>query len=138
LARRKNFRLGGPTSCFCNDARRDTSEATLYKTKRGSYSVPVPYSYFGAFPKNSTTIAYQALLAQNLFLYPDNGPVFAVSPETGRALCISHYLVSEMNAQKLSQTFTELSTQALRWRETYFLEEELLPVEWHLAKLKRR
>ncbi|MEJ2418228.1 MAG: CesT family type III secretion system chaperone, partial [Exilibacterium sp.] len=64
------------------------------------------YSDFGAFPKNSTTIAYQALLAQNLFLYPDNGPVFAVSPETGRALCISHYLVSEMNAQKLSQTFT--------------------------------
>ncbi|MEJ2445891.1 MAG: hypothetical protein P8Y42_20990, partial [Exilibacterium sp.] len=39
----KNFRLGGPTSSFCNDARRDASEATLYKTKRGSYSVPVPY-----------------------------------------------------------------------------------------------
>ncbi|MDB5765074.1 MAG: hypothetical protein JWQ21_4069 [Herminiimonas sp.] len=80
------------------------------------------YCDFGAAAIGREAEVYRALLETNLLLYPVNGPMYTVSPETGRVVFVNRYWLEHLNPQGLGNILAHLSDKAKNWREDQFLE----------------
>jgi hypothetical protein len=76
---------------------------------------------FGEIPVTRQTDIYQALLEANLDLYDGGGPLFSVSPRSGRALFSHSYLMDELTAAQLHGALIALAESGRDWRATHFL-----------------
>ncbi|MGZ5799833.1 MAG: CesT family type III secretion system chaperone [Burkholderiaceae bacterium] len=75
------------------------------------------YCDFGDPPKGREIEAYQTLLKQNLFFYKDRGPVFTISPDTGRILLAQAERPDETTPHALLYKLDVLSARAQSWRK---------------------
>ena len=71
-------------------------------------------------PAESEIDGYRALLTKNLFLYSRDGPVFALSPDTGRVVLAQHLPLDGLSATALADKLILLAStiHALR-KEMY-------------------
>ncbi|RJG07546.1 molecular chaperone Tir [Noviherbaspirillum cavernae] len=82
------------------------------------------YCDFGDPPVGRERDVYRALLKKNLFLYKGDGPVFAISPDTGRIMLARHERLDALTPDILSSILTTLSSQANAWRKEPLSSEE--------------
>ena len=71
-------------------------------------------------PVESGIDGYRALLTKNLFLYSRDGPVFALSPDTGRVVLVQYMKLDDLSAVALADKLILLAStvHALR-KEMY-------------------
>lgn len=82
------------------------------------------YCDFGDPPIGRDSDVYRALLKQNLFFYKGSGPVFAISPDTGRVMLAQYERMDEITPDALLHRLSELSIQAQSWRKDPFILPE--------------
>ena len=82
------------------------------------------YCDFGDPPMGRDSDVYRVLLKQNLFFYKGSGPVFAISPDTGRILLAQYERLDEMTSNALLHRLSQLSIQAQSWRKDPFLLDD--------------
>lgn len=63
---------------------------------------------------------YRALLTRNLFLYSRDGPVFALSPDTGRVVLAQHMKLEELSAPALADKLISLASTVHELRKELF------------------
>lgn len=80
--------------------------------------VLIIYCECGEPPLGQDNETYRLLLKKNLFFYQGrNGPVFAISPDTGKVVLVQYELLDSMTAEALSNKLILLSAKARSWRE---------------------
>ncbi|HEX6705246.1 MAG TPA: CesT family type III secretion system chaperone [Albitalea sp.] len=85
------------------------------------------YGDFGDLPTGKEQAALRALLEANLYLYTGNGPVFAMSTDTGRVVSAQHQRLVDIKAADLRSALVKLADQAKLWRQHHFLGDSRKP-----------
>ncbi|ALU89651.1 hypothetical protein Hrubri_2466 [Herbaspirillum rubrisubalbicans M1] len=80
------------------------------------------YCDFGAVEVGREAQAYRALLETNLLMYAGNGPMYTLSPATGRIVFANRYRLSGMDAVTLRSILAHLAAKAMDWRKDQFLD----------------
>ena len=75
------------------------------------------YCDFGEPPAGRERDAYRAVLKKNLFLHSGSGPVFTISPDTGRIVLAQHEQLTETTPGSLTERLIALSEEAKIWRK---------------------
>ncbi|WP_334190564.1 CesT family type III secretion system chaperone [Noviherbaspirillum sp.] len=66
---------------------------------------------------------YRALMETNLLLYMLNGPLFSISPDTGRVLFVNRCWLQQLTPVKLRDLLVQFATQAKDWRTHQLLDK---------------
>lgn len=82
------------------------------------------YCDFGDPPAGRDSETYKAVLAKNLFLYTGNGPVYTISPDTGRIVLAQHQRLDSITPGELAEKLTMLAAQSQAWRKDPCFSEE--------------
>lgn len=80
------------------------------------------YCDFGAVEAGREAEAYRALLETNLLMYAANGPMYTLSPATGRVVFANHYPLAGMEPKMLRTILAHLAAKAMDWRKDQFLD----------------
>ncbi|MBP1313275.1 CesT family type III secretion system chaperone [Herbaspirillum huttiense F1] len=80
------------------------------------------YCDFGAVEAGREAQAYRALLETNLLMYAGNGPIYTLSPATGRVVFANRYRLGGMDAAMLRSILAHLAAKAMDWRKDQFLD----------------
>lgn len=80
------------------------------------------YCDFGAVEAGREAEAYRALLETNLLMYAANGPMYTLSPATGRVVFTNHYPLAGMEPKTLRSILAHLAAKAMDWRKDQFLD----------------
>ena len=75
---------------------------------------------YGEVPEGREKDVYRALLETNLFVYPGDAAVFSLSPESGRVICATRFLLDPLRAEELRDVMVSLSRKAREWRVHFF------------------
>ena len=78
---------------------------------------------------NAEAQAYRALLETNLLMYAGNGPIYTLSPATGRVVFANRYRLGGMDAVMLRSILAHLAAKAMDWRKDQLLDPP--PVRRH-------
>jgi hypothetical protein len=87
------------------------------------------YCDFGAVEAGREAQAYRALLETNLLMYAGNGPIYTLSPATGRVVFANRYRLGGMDAVMLRSILAHLAAKAMDWRKDQLLDPP--PVRRH-------
>jgi hypothetical protein len=82
------------------------------------------FSDVGDPPQDGDADAYYAILSKNFVFGARRGPVFAISPESGRLLLIQAEDLAELTPTLLADRLEELAKHARQWRENPFGAEQ--------------
>lgn len=80
------------------------------------------YCDFGAVEAGREAEAYRALLETNMLMYAANGPMYTLSPATGRVVFANHYPLAGMEPKMLRTILAHLAAKAMDWRKDQFLD----------------
>lgn len=80
------------------------------------------YCDFGAVEAGREADGYRALLETNMLMYAANGPMYALSPATGRIVFANHYPLKGMEPTMLRTILAHLAAKAMDWRKDQFLD----------------
>ncbi|MCA1325609.1 CesT family type III secretion system chaperone [Herbaspirillum sp. alder98] len=80
------------------------------------------YCDFGEIFKGREAEVSRTLLEANLLMYAANGPMYAISPASGRVVSQQRYTLAGMQAEGLRDTLALLAATAKEWRKTQLLD----------------
>jgi hypothetical protein len=78
------------------------------------------YGDVGTMPQDGDARAYRALLLRNFALSARRGPVFSISPDSGRLVLAHADDLAGMTPIRLADRLEELAGHANQWRENPF------------------
>lgn len=79
---------------------------------------------FGAVPESQERAALRRLLEVNFILFRGNAPVFSIDPTNGEVVFGYEGLLSMLTPEAVVESMERIAEQALKWRETFFLDED--------------
>ena len=79
---------------------------------------------FGPIPESQEPAAMRRLLEVNFILFRGNAPVFSIDPTNGEVVFGYEGLLSLLTADAVVESMERIAEQALKWRETFFLDDE--------------
>lgn len=80
------------------------------------------YCDFGAVEEGREAEAYRALLEANMVMYSANGPMYTVSPLTGRVVFANNYPLEALDARSLRNALARLAAASQAWSKSQFLQ----------------
>lgn len=80
------------------------------------------YCDFGEVEEGREAEAYRALLEANMVMYSANGPMYTVSPLTGRVVFANNYPLEALDARSLRNALARLASMAQAWTKSQLLQ----------------
>ncbi|MBN9473201.1 MAG: molecular chaperone Tir [Bordetella sp. SCN 67-23] len=80
------------------------------------------YCDFGTVEEGREAEAYRALLEANMVMYSANGPMYTVSPLTGRVVFANSYPLEALDARALRNVLARLAGMSKAWHQSQFLQ----------------
>ena len=93
---------------------------SLHNPVQINQGVLLIYCDFGEVAAGREAEAYRALLETNMLMFAASGPMYTISPLTGRVIFANHYAVTDFDARSLRNTLAHLAGKAKEWRKTHF------------------
>lgn len=85
----------------------------------------VIYCEYGPVPPSKEAAVQRRLMEINLVLAQEFMPVsFCINPDSNNVLLVMRVLLADTTAALMLQTLKAIAEQALRWRETLYLETD--------------
>ncbi len=96
------------------------------------------YCDFGEMSKGHEAEVSRSLLETNLLMYAANGPMYAVSPQSGRVIRQQRYALANMKVEALRDTLALLAATANEWRKTQLLDNPPVKINGATASRVQR
>jgi len=96
------------------------------------------YCDFGEIYKGREEEVSRILLETNLLMYAANGPIYAISPLSGRVIYQHRYAIGSLTGKILKEELTFLATKAKQWRKTQLLDNPPVKANAAAASLIQR
>jgi len=99
---------------------------TVFFNEKKSDLVHV-YVDFGDFPQHKAQDIFRRLLEINLLVSSQGSPRLGLDPTTGRVIFCWSRPLADLSAQKLLGGIDMAVTQALSWRDNFYLDDAQAP-----------
>lgn len=81
------------------------------------------YCVFGMAPPEKEAEVLRAILQENAAMFLYSGPSFMINAQDGNVLLSHRYSLSVTTPEDLLNVIESLAVEALKWRESFYLDE---------------
>ena len=82
------------------------------------------YADFGPIPAQLEARICKVLMEANLYLFIEQGPIFALSADQKNVLCAERRVIGKTTPEDLYELLMRLASKANEWRINYFLDSK--------------